>query len=393
MLNSQLSGGLLKSAFIECAAATSALLECALAQEREHALILLDSNAHVVTWYPGARNVLGYEPAEMAGETLHRIFSADDLARGELDLEFRAATSYGKYEADRWHVRKDGIRIWTTGVTTAVRNDHDVLIGFMKVLRDRTDLRGQLDALQSRVESAARSESEQHVVLGTLAHELRNPLGPLRNAAAVIRALAADQPKIASSLEIIDRQVRFIESVIEDLLESTRAGVGKTALHYETVQLADVVAKALETCSIGLTERMQSAEVLLPEGLTIEADPVRLQQVLVNLVQNASKFSPVGNSIWIKASVDTDEVVIHIEDHGQGIPSELLPKIFDLFTQARPEGAGREHALGLGLGLGLVKSLVELHGGTVQARSEGVGKGTEIIVRLPVERPHCSSHS
>jgi signal transduction histidine kinase len=120
----------------------------------------------------------------------------------------------------------------------------------------------------------------------------------------------------------------------------------------------------------------------------LEADAVRLQQVIVNLITNASKYSPPENTIWIKATVDSQELVLRIEDHGYGIPSEMLPKIFEFFTQADSNGTSSGH--GLGLGLSLVKSIVEMHGGTVQARSEGAGRGAEMIVRLPL-RPRRSS--
>ena len=225
---------------------------------------------------------------------------------------------------------------------------------------------------------------EPHAVLGTLAHELRGPLGPLRSAAEVIRAVAGHEPQIASSLEVIDRQIQFIESIVHGLLESTRVAVGKAPLHCERVLIATLVDQALETCSLALGQRSQTAEVSLPDGLAIEADPVRLQQILVNIVQNASKFSPPGTTIRIAATTDAGQVLFQIADKGQGIAPHLLPQVFDLFSQGEPDGARPEQ--GLGLGLGIVKTLVELHGGTVHARSDGVGKGTEVTVRLPLSQ-------
>lgn len=228
------------------------------------------------------------------------------------------------------------------------------------------------------------SGNEQHTVLGTLAHELRGPLAPLRNAADVIRHVGGHQPEIARSLEVIDRQIQYIERIVQDLLESTRVGVGKAALHYESVRLATLIEKALETCRPGLSARSQTAEVLLPDGLTIDGDPVRLQQVLVNVIQNASKFSPARTSIHITVRQDAGDVVVSVTDVGHGIAPDVMPNIFELFTQGSVDGGCADH--GLGLGLGIVKTLVELHGGSVQARSDGVGKGTEVIVRLPVSR-------
>jgi PAS domain S-box-containing protein len=358
------------------------LLELALEQEQEHALILLDSDARVVSWSWAAVRTLGWQREEMLGETLERIFTPEDIARGDLDWELRAARSYGQAEDDRWQVRKDGVRIWANGVLTALRDERGSVAGFVKILRDRTDVRSQLETLQARLVEASRAEHEKHVLLGTLAHELRNPLGPLSNAAQVIRLCAPDEPQIAGSVQIIQRQVRFIESLIKDLLEATRVGVGKVRLHYDCVELRRVIDDAIETCSATLNDRGQTVEVLMSDGLRLDADPVRLQQVIVNLLTNSSKFTSPGSRIWIKVTVEGDEVVLRVEDHGKGIPAELLPRIFELFTQAGAEGENEGH--GLGLGLGLVKAIAELHGGSVQAKSDGKDKGTEVIVRLPL---------
>jgi PAS domain S-box-containing protein len=359
------------------------LLGLALSQELEHALILLDANARVVGWYAGATNVLGYSADEMLGQPLDRIFTPEDLARGELALELKSAAAYGKSEDDRWHVRKDGIRIWVSGIVTALRDAAGELVGFTKIMRDRTDLRGHVSTLENRLALAAAGDEQRHTVLGTLAHELRNPLGPLVNAAHLIQLAVSDKPEVTYSVKVIQRQVQFIDQLVKDLLELTRVNVGKVQPHFRRTTLRSITDNAIETCSAALGEKKQTARVFMPDEVPLNADPVRLQQVLVNLISNSSKFSPPGATIWIKATVDGNHVVIRVEDRGQGIPTELLPRIFDLFTQAgSEENVGTSH--GLGLGLALVKSFVEMHHGTVQARSEGAGKGAEIIVRLPL---------
>ena len=364
-----------------------ALLELALAQEQEHAVIVLDTDGRVVGWHAGAYATFGYSADEMLGESLERIFTPEDLQRGEAEWELRAARSYGKAEDDRWHVRKDGLRIWVSGAMTALHDTAGDVVGFVKIARDRTDLRSHVETLQHRLEQATQAENDKGVILATLAHELRNPLGPLSNAVQIIRSVAVDRPQIAGCVQIIDRQVRFIESLVKDLLEETRAAVGKMKLHVAPVELGAVIDNALETCSTDLNARAQSVEVLIPDAVRLEADAVRLQQVIVNLIANSSKFSPPGSTIWIKATTDADELVLRVEDHGQGIPAELLPRIFELFTQAGHEGESAAH--GLGLGLGVVKAIVEMHGGTVQAKSEGADKGTEISVRLPLRQAHA----
>jgi two-component system CheB/CheR fusion protein len=270
-------------------------------------------------------------------------------------------------------------------VTSALRDDAGKLLGFVKIARDRTDLRAQIESLQHRLEGAQGAEHHRQVVLGTLAHELRNPLGEIANAARLVRRIAAEDETIRNSVQVIERQVRFIDNLVRDLLESTRLAVGKARLHCEVVDLRKLIDDAVETIRGALEAREQPLEIVAPAETPVEVDAVRMRQVLVNLVGNASKFSPFGSRIWIKANVEASELVVRVEDRGRGIPAEMLPRIFELFTQTGPEGGRAGH--GLGLGLGVVKSLVEMHGGTVQARSEGSGRGTEIIVRVPARRP------
>jgi two-component system CheB/CheR fusion protein len=360
------------------------LVSAALAQQQEHAIVVLDAEARIVEWLPAATRTFGWERAEMLGQTLERLFTPEDLARGDLDWELRAARSYGKGENDRWQLRKDGIRIWVTGILTALRDEAGALAGFVKILRDRTDIRTHIEALQSRCNQAEQLENERFAMLGVLGHELRNPLAPLRSASDLIRIAAPDDPRIRACAQIIDRQIRFMDEMLKDLLESTRVGIGKARLQYSTFELRSVIDAAVETCSTLLRDRGQQVELLLPDALALEADAIRLQQVLVNLLTNSSKFSPHGSRIWIKATVDARELVLAVEDHGRGIPPDMLPKVFELFTQAG--ASGERFGEGLGLGLRLVKSIVELHGGTVQARSEGTDRGTEISVRLPLRR-------
>src|SRR4051812_13559761 len=361
------------------------LLQMALVQEQQHAIIAPDADGRIMEWAAGAQRVFGYSAEEMVGHTLERLMVEEEVARGEAAWALSAARSYGYSEEDRWSVRKDGVRVWTCSVASALRDDNGKLLGFVKIARDRTDLRAQVESLQHRLETAQGAEQHRQVVLGTLAHELRNPLGEIANAARLVRRIAAEDETVRNSVQIIERQVRFIDNLVRDLLESTRLAVGKARLHCEVVELRKLIDDAVETIQGALEAREQPLEIVAPPDTPVEVDAVRMRQVLVNLVGNASKFSPPGSRIWIKANVEAGELVLRVEDRGRGISAEMLPRIFELFTQSGAEGGRAGH--GLGLGLGVVKSLVEMHGGTVQARSEGSGRGTEIIVRVPARRP------
>lgn len=359
-------------------------LQLALAQERQHAFIALDAEGRVVEWAGGAARVYGYTAEEMTGHTLDCLMQEDEVRRGEAAWSLATARSYGHSEEDRWNVRKDGVRVWACSVTSALHDASGVLVGFARVVRDRTDLRSQVESLQHRLAAAHGAEQHRQVLLGTLAHELRNPLGEIAYAAHIVRRLAAPDEAVRNSLQVIERQVRFIDHLVQDLLESTRLAVGKARLHCETIDLRRLIEEAVESCQGAFDARCQVLETLAPAAAPVEVDAVRMRQVIVNLLGNASKFSPSGAPVWLKAHVEAGELVIRVKDQGRGIPADMLPRIFELFTQSGPEGQRAGH--GLGLGLGVVKALVEMHGGTVQARSEGSDRGTEIIVRVPARR-------
>jgi PAS domain S-box-containing protein len=367
------------------------LLALLLRQAKEHALILLDPRGTVVGWLGGAEQVFDYTAAEMVGQPVSRLFTPDDLQRGLADHELEVARHNGAAEDDRWMLRKDGSRVWVNGVVVALRDDSGQVVGFGKTLRDRTDVRAQIDALENRVAALLKADERKNVFLGTLAHELRNPLAPLVNAVQLLRLRRPGDPDLAYSVQLIERQVEFLRRLVDDLLDVTRIGAGKIELKKEPVSLGEVLRRVMESCRPRAEERRQHVELILPTGaIVVEGDRARLQQVFVNLVTNAVKYTPEGGRVWVKATVEGKEAAVDVEDTGMGISAEVLPKIFDLFTQEE-ESRYRSEG-GLGIGLALVKSLVTLHGGTVQVRSGGKGKGSQFTVRLPLapgagERP------
>lgn len=218
--------------------------------------------------------------------------------------------------------------------------------------------------------------------LAMLAHELRNPLAPILNAVAILNHLMQGDDKLAYVSDIIERQTRHLSRLVDDLLDVSRISLGKIKLQKERVDLATIIARAAEISTPLLNARKHQLTVQMnPKSLYLEADGTRLAQVISNLLTNAAKYTDEGGSIFLSTAVDGDEVVIRILDSGMGIAADLLPHVFDLFIQgdrslARSEG-------GLGIGLTLVRRLVELHGGSVKAASDGLGCGSEFTVRLP----------
>ncbi len=220
-------------------------------------------------------------------------------------------------------------------------------------------------------------------LLGMVAHELRSPLAAVIGAVRVITSECDLGPFARPIIAGMESQLRQAMWLVDDLFDLCTGGLGKLTIHKQTVALAEVVQRATETTARLLAERRHRLTVSLPpERLFLEADPLRLTQVLTNLLCNAAKFTEPGGHIRLNATAEATQIVIRVKDNGRGIPPDLLPRVFDLFEQLPAQAS--EGSGGLGIGLALVKSLVELHGGSVAAVSNGPGAGAEFIVRIPV---------
>jgi signal transduction histidine kinase len=218
---------------------------------------------------------------------------------------------------------------------------------------------------------------------------MRNPMAPLQNSAFILQRLHTDE-RTAKVVEIIQSQVNALRRLAEDLMEVSRLEGGQVGVNLEPVDLRDVVQRTVQGLQDEARARRLRLEVILPHGsLPVRIDPDRFQQVLLNLIGNAIKYTPEGGTVWIKPTQEGGEVVLRVEDTGIGIEPAMLPRIFDLFS--REASAQDVDPGGLGIGLSVVRELVRLHGGSVQARSPGPGKGSEFTVRLPVDdgQPVC----
>ncbi|HEY8508891.1 MAG TPA: ATP-binding protein [Steroidobacteraceae bacterium] len=228
--------------------------------------------------------------------------------------------------------------------------------------------------------------------LAMLAHELRNPLAPIRNAAQILRVHAGGKPELDWARSVIERQTRHLSRLVDDLLDVSRMVRGQITLQKSVVDLAEIVRHAIETSRPLMRSRHHRLDVRLPsQPVRLDGDLTRLAQVVSNLLNNAAKYTQEGGHVWLDARIENQHVVLSVRDNGFGISPELLPRVFDLFTQGdrtldRAQG-------GLGIGLTLVKRLVEMHGGSVEAHSEGLGKGSEFIVRLPIIEGQATQES
>ncbi len=239
------------------------------------------------------------------------------------------------------------------------------------------------EAARAAAEAENRAKDE---FLAMLAHELRNPLMAIRMAMQTIRGQAERDPIVQLARDVVERQVKHLARLLDDLLDVSRLTRGKIELHKETVTLQMVVAAALETTRGIIDARRHVESMSLPaEPLWFEADPTRITQVVGNLLDNATKYTPRGGEISVTGYGERAEVVLRVRDTGIGISPEMVPRVFDLFVQADRPLAGFER--GLGVGLTLARTLIELHGGTITVESEGPGRGSEFVVRLPVGVP------
>ncbi len=227
------------------------------------------------------------------------------------------------------------------------------------------------------------SDRRKDAFLATLAHELRNPLAPIRNALEILRLKDVAAPAAVEAREMMARQLAHLVRLVDDLLEVSRITHGKIELRREAVELASVIESAVETVRPLVDAARQRLEVSLPaEPLWLEGDPIRLSQIFGNLLNNATKYTDAGQEIRVEAKPVEGGVLVSVKDTGAGIPAELLPRLFDMFSQGHPNPSIARG--GLGIGLSLVHKLVELHGGRVEARSAGPGRGSELTVFLPL---------
>jgi len=272
--------------------------------------------------------------------------------------------------------RQDGTVRWVRWDVHPWRDTAGAVAGIVILSEDITERKQAEVALRE----AARRKDE---FLATLAHELRNPLAPIRNAVDILKLQGLSDPTAQAARDIIDRQSRQLVRLVDDLLDVNRIGRGKLQLRKEPVELADVITQALEGAGPQIRGAGQELSVSLPpDPIYLAADPVRLAQVFVNLLNNASKYTGRGGRIRLRARREAGEVRVKVEDTGIGIAPEDLPRIFDMFAQVR--SAATQPQPGIGIGLALARGLVEMHGGRIEARSEGLGLGSAFVVSMPI---------
>ncbi len=352
----------------------------------DHAVIFFSPEGAVVEWLGAAERLFGYTRAEALGLAIDALFTAEDRERGSHEQEMALARSVGRSEDDRWHVRRDGSRFWASGVLTAVRDSSGALVALCKIARDRTDLRMLHRAADNRARALGDELGRRARHGAAVLHELRGALSPLVSAAALL-GFSADGTRSRDAVCVIGRQVEMLRRLVDDLREIERDAFPMRLIDRQRVEVGSALRESVETSRAAATRAGVHVTLVLPPApIDVDADPLRLQQMVGNLIDNALKYTPRDGHVNVSASVEADTAVVRIEDDGYGIASEVLPRIFELFTR----DARTPPVAGMGVGLAVVHDLARRHGGSVEARSAGPGKGSTFALRLPLHAPPAS---
>jgi PAS domain S-box-containing protein len=335
---------------------------------------MLDTDGVVTSWNAGAERIKGYKRDEIIGKHLSRFFLPEDIEAGKPWEELAAARRDGRAESEGWRVRKNGERFWARAVLSALYDGSGRLRGFAKVTQDLTDRRHLQD-----LEKATKNVNE---FIATLAHELRNPLAPIRTAVQVMAKAPANDPAQETMRQTIERQSAQLARIVNDMIDISRITRGAIAIEHAPVDVVDVARRAAEAAAPLMDGAGHKLHLQLPdEPLWVNGDLHRLTQLATNLLNNAARYTPQGGEILLAVRAAGSQVRLQVRDNGRGIEPELLERIFDMFVQGRPPL--QRVAGGLGIGLALSRKIAELHGGSLDARSDGPGKGSEFTLRLP----------
>jgi len=360
----------------------------------DYSIFAIDLAGRILSWNKGAEEAFGYRKEEIVGESFTILFTPEDRSQGAPERELENVRSNGRSGENRWHLRKDGSRLWISGLVNPLKDESGDLIGYVKVARETTEeVVRRKRAEEEREddlerERIARSESEEasrmkDEFIALVSHELRSPLNAILGWSRILRQGRPDEELYQRATEIIERSARMQSQLIEDLMDTARIVRGKLKLEVRPVNLAPLIEKAMDVVRPAVDAKGITLDAILDrEADQIAGDPDRLQQVVWNLLSNAVKFTDEGGRVEVRLGRVDPYIQISVRDTGCGINPEFMPYLFERYRQADASGARRKG--GLGLGLTLVRQLVEMHGGAVTAESEGEGKGATFIVKLPV---------
>jgi PAS domain S-box-containing protein len=340
----------------------------------DYAIITLDRDGFITSWNTGAARLNGYAASDILGRHFSRLYPTDDIGTNKPWQDLIIARDKGRFVQEGWRSRRDGTQYWANNLIASLNDSDGRSHSYYMVTQDLSQ--------RKYAEGLADAAQRTHEFIAMLAHELRNPLAPIRNAVALMERKGLGDPVLESMRQTIDRQSLLLTRVVDELLDVNRIARGQLNVERRPLDLRDVLNRALESSRPLIEQRHQTLDVHIPDArLPVTGDPMRLTQVFLNLLNNAAKYTHIGGNLGLTVDVEEAFCRVSIADNGKGIPRESLDTVFDLFTQLDPESCGTQG--GLGVGLALARRIVDLHGGAVLARSEGLNHGSEFVVRLP----------
>lgn len=359
----------------------------AIVDSSDDAIISKNLNGVVQSWNMAAQRLFGYTAEQAVGRHISFLIPPDRAAEEELILtRLRAGERVKHFDTVR--LRSDGRPIHVSLTISPIRDDAGRIVGASKIARDITDRKEAEDRIYGLMTQLKEADQRKDEFLAMLAHELRSPLAPLRNLLEIMKLGGGSSDVIEQMRPTLERQLKQMVRLVDDLLDMSRITRNKLELRKERIELAPVIQQGVEVCRpLAENARHELTITLPPEPIFLSADSARLSQVVSNLLNNACKYTPPGGRIKLSVERCGSDVVISVKDNGIGIPPDKLASVFEMFTQVSESSEMSQG--GLGIGLTLVKQLVDMHGGTIEARSAGPGQGSDFEVRLPIliERP------
>jgi PAS domain S-box-containing protein len=355
----------------------------------DYAIIMLGTTGEIVSWNAGAERVFGYPAEEIVGRNAACFYTGAERD-AELPLEHLCiASTEGRLECECVRERRAGHTFDALVLLTPMRRPDGSPRGFSMVVRDITQRKRLEDDLRKRADQLAAANRAKEDFLATLSHELRTPLNAMLGWTRLLRLGKLDPAATLRALDTIERNAHVQEQLIADILDISRIVTGKLRVQLRPIQLEPIVDASMDTLRPAASAKGVHLTADVEDAGTVLGDPDRLQQVVWNLLANAIKFTPAGGRVSLSLASKGSTAQITVTDTGEGITPELLPYVFDRFTQG-DASVTRQHG-GLGLGLSIVKHIVELHGGQVHATSEGCGRGATFFVLLPIRAIHAAS--
>jgi PAS domain S-box-containing protein len=368
-----------------------------------YAICTLDPNGFILTWNIGAQQLKGYTAEQIVGQHFSRFYTPEDIERNRHQDALLQASCDGWFEEDGWRVRKDGSRFRANIVILALRDETGTLQAFGEISREIGEHRGTEDTrrlarldreeiaerVKERTIDLARAVSDLEKTsrlkddfLAMVSHELLTPLTSASGWLKLIRGGGLSDAQVVHALEVIDRSLSAQKDLIEDLLNVSRVVSGSLRINPQAMNPARIIEETVDSLRPSFDAKQLQIGLDLDSDIMIQADPIRFQQIVWNLLTNAAKFTlPRG---WIRVLLKRGEgrAILRVSDTGEGIPREFLPYVFDRFRQGPASHSAQ--ASGLGLGLAIVRHLVELHGGTILVNSRGLGHGSTFSVSIPI---------